>query len=414
MAEEPKDLTPELAAIRDALKGVPEAMESVKQMAVDQEAMQKRLADFEAQASKYVAREDVDDRSNTEKAKDGEFHIGAYYRGLGIKAMGGDFYRGCSEYTVKGSKDWKDAGFTAEVVKAMSTTVGSGGYMAPENWITSQFVDILRPKLVTIGAGIDRTYTNLSNADNKIGRLATGGTAYWVAENGTISAADGTDEQISLTPHKAACITKASSELMKMSNPNIGSIMVNDQTNKLAAIVDLAVLEGAGSSNQPTGIKTAVSTNSVTTSGAMTWAKLEEFLRKVATSNYPGIRPVWFMHPRTYSSIRQITVSEYPQFVGTPLNQPMGADLAGRQLLGYPVFQSSQMTITGGSGSDGVVLFGDASEVGLADWGPPSFFASTEADTAFAADQIWFRALWMVDVFMKHEASWCKCTDTTS
>lgn len=396
----------ELKAINEGIQGVAKSLEG----------FDARLSAVEGKVnSAYSAPAPEDDRSEREIAKDGTFSLGAYFRGLGLAAHGVPFEKGCSSFTVKGSKDWKDAGFTAEVCqKQMSTTVGSGGYFAPENWIQSQFIDILRPMVVTIAAGIDRSFTNLSNADNKIARLATGTTGYWVAENGQITASTPTDEQINLTPKKAACLTKCSNEILKMSNPAIQSVLSMDMAKKLAALVDLAVLEGSGSSNQPTGIKTAVTTNTVTTSGAMTWAYLEEFLYDCAAANYPGIRPVWFMHPRTYSSIRQLTTSNIPLFVGTPQNEALKEDLANRALLGYPVFQSSQMTITGGTGSDAVVLFGDASEVGLADWGPPEFGASAETSTAFEYDQTWFRCIWMVDVFMKHETSWCKCTDTTS
>ena len=397
--------------------------EQLKQIATGIESVTKSIEGFDARItalegkvnSAYSAPAKEDDRSDAEIRKDGTFSLGAYFRGLGLAAKGVPFEVGCIRFTEKGSKDWKDAGFTAEVcTKQMSTTVGSGGYFAPENWIQSQFVDILRPKIVTIAAGIDRSFTNLSNADNKIARLATGCTAYWVAENAAITESTPTDEQINLTPHKAACMTKCSNEILKLSNPSIQSIISMDMAQKLAAIVDLAVLEGSGGAGQPTGIKTAVSTNTVTTGGATTWAHLEEFLYDVSNANYPGLKPVWFMPPRTYSSIRQLTTTYIPLFVGTPQAEALTQDLAGRALIGYPVYTSSQMTTTGGTGSDAVVLFGDASEVGLADWGPPSFAASAETSTSFEYDQTWFRCLWMVDVFLRHETSWCKCTDTTS
>ena len=50
----------------------------------------------------------------------------------------------------------------------------------------------------------------------------------------------------------------------------------------------------------------------------------------------------------------------------------------------------------------------------LADWGAMELMASKEADTAFAANQTWIRAIWLVEVMVRHAVSCCVCTDTSS
>lgn len=415
----------ELETILAGLKAVPESMASVIKRIEELEKKGVAVAPPVAPAPTYRA--PVDDRSQTEKAHDGELSFGAYLRGLACKAMGMSFDDTPLFAKAHGEKEYRDACFTVEnsprqkafgnmsmaEKTALSLTTGNGGYFAPELWLQDKWVDILRPNIVTLAAGISRLQ-GLGNADVKIPKLSAGATAYWIGEGSSITESELTDTQLALTPHECAAYSIASNQIVRMSNPAIQQMVGYDMAQKIGALIDLAVLEGTGSSNQPTGISVAVTTSTVTTGGAMTWAKGEEFLYKLALQNAPGQKRVWFMHPRTYSAIRQITSSTYALFVGTPQAQAMDQFLAGGGWLGYPVFQSSQMTITGGSGSDAVVLFGVPEEVFLADWGPAEFAASAETSDSFQKNQIHFRTVQLVDVKLRHETSWVKCTDTTS
>lgn len=394
----------DLKVIADAVKDVPEAVKSLR---VEVDGLKKDLADAK---SLYVAPKH-DDRSAEEKRKDGEFSMGAFLRGVCLEKHGMPFDQAVLYGQDKGTKSWRDAGFTGQVTlaeKVMSTTVGSGGYLCPELWMT-QWVDILAAKSVAVNQC--ERWTNLKNADVRMGRLATGATGYWIAEGGSITISSPTDEQITVTPHEAAARVQVSNQLLKLSNPAIESVLLNNMTSTVIRLVDLAILEGSGSANQPSGIKTSAG-STVTCSGAITWAKLEEFLYDLALRNAPMGRVCWFMHPRTLTTIRQLTTTYYPQFVGTPTGQALGRELAGNALLGYPVYTSSQMTITGGTGSDGVVLLADMSECILADWGPPEFAASSEIVFDYNSTQL--RMIWETDVALKHAYSFVKCTDTTS
>ncbi|MEA3224468.1 MAG: phage major capsid protein [Planctomycetota bacterium] len=384
---------------------------SVKEVPDQIEVISKRLdALEETKPTNYQA---PDDRSENEIRKDGKFSGGAFIRGLAmVNKRGGNFEHACCAYLEKGSKDYKDALFTADVVKAMSTTTGAGGYFAPEEWLTS-FVDTLKAKSVCLAAGID-TMPGLTSADVRLPRLSTDITAYMVAENAAITASDLADQQISLSPHEVGCLAKISNRLLKLSNPAIEGVVRNNMAQIMALKVDAMILSGSGSSNEPSGIITTATRSVSAGSAAMTWALYEEFLYDLALDNVPMVKPVWFTHPRTFSKARQLTSSNTPLFVGTPQAQPLTNQLAGNALLGYPVHLTTQLTIAGGTGTnEATLLCGDASEVVLADWGPPEFFASGEADTAFAANQTWIRSTYSIDVAMKHAAGFVKCTDTT-
>ena len=121
------------------------------------------------------------------------------------------------------------------------------------------------------------------------------------------------------------------------------------------------------------------------------------------------------MNPRTVHNMKQLTTSNYPLFASINTAAPMGAGFAGGTLVGYPVYQTTQVPITGGTGGDEAeVYFCNWDDVVLADWGSIELVASSEADTAFAANQTWIRAIWLVDVMVRHAVSCAVCTDTTS
>jgi len=98
--------------------------------------------------------------------------------------------------------------------------------------------------------------------------LTGSATAYWVAENGAITASTLTDAQKTLQPNEAAALVKASNQLLDLSNPSASSVIQEDITMKIAQLVDLAVLRGAGTSNEPRGVANTSSIRTVAASSA--------------------------------------------------------------------------------------------------------------------------------------------------
>jgi HK97 family phage major capsid protein len=217
-----------------------------------------------------------------------------------------------------------------------------------------------------------------------------------------------------MSPHQASAFTIASNMLLNMSNPAAGNIIKNDMIQILGQLIDLAVLQGSGVSNQPQGIDNVSGINTVTAGGALTWALIEDFPYELDVDNAPSVKRAWIMHPRTLHNIRQLTTSNTPLFVGTPQAQPLTNDLAGGGLIGYPVYTTTQIPITGGTGSDASVYFCDWNDVVLANWGGLEIVASSESGSSFQQNQTHIRAIHLVDVMVRHPVSCCLCNDTTS
>ena len=314
----------------------------------------------------------------------------------------------------KGTQLYKDAAYTFERTMhetihkdASMGTATAGGYVVPEEWRT-QLIDLLRAKLVTVQAGAE-VMEGLNASVIRIPRLSAGGTAYWVAENAAITASQQTYEQVTMTPHEGAALTKASNQLIQLSNPSAQAIITNDLVAKLKRLFDLAVMRGSGAGSEPTGIANASGIQTVAhgVNGATpSWDKLEEFRYKMDLANSLMQKLAWIMHPIGLSAIRQIKDSQ-----GRPLFMPNDAPLTvpgAGTIFGIPVFTTTQLPInlTKGSSTDCYEIFlVDMAEVLVGFWGAMEVMATGTTTDAFTKNQTWIRVLQLMDTALRHPAA---------
>lgn len=308
-------------------------------------------------------------------------------------------------------KDWTNAGYEREIIaeskRALSTTTDTaGGYIVGPEYMANEYIEMYRAQVVAIAAGA-RVMPGMTGSPILIPKQSTGATAYWTAENAAITASEQTFENLSLTPHKCAGLTKVSNELMRSSSPAAEGIIRDDLAQTIGRAIDLAVLTGTGASGQPVGISLTTGINTTTQNATTTLAHCTAMVAAVATDNALHGSLGWVMHPRTWNTISALLAAA-------------GADYGGRwegnlwtlPLLGYPVFLTTQLSLTLGGGSDeSEMFFGNWNDVLIPEWGGIEFMASQHADTAFAADQTWIRATHIMDMGLREPESICYCLD---
>ena len=160
-------------------------------------------------------------------------------------------------------------------------TNSAGGYTVQTT--VGPLIEMLRNKMVTSAAGVQIMSGLVGNV--ALPKQTAAGTAYWLAENANITESSQTLAQISMTPHRLGAFTDISKQLIAQSSLDVEGFVRNDLATILALAIDKAVLEGSGSSGQPTGILSTTGVGSVTFGGAPTWAKVVEFETDVATAN---------------------------------------------------------------------------------------------------------------------------------
>lgn len=304
--------------------------------------------------------------------------------------------------------DWKHAGFEKEVFdemekKQMSTSAGSGGFFVPPQAITD-VIELLNANAVVRNLGAT-VLGGLSGSPVTIPRQSSGSTAYWTAENASITASTIGDEQITLTPHAATALVKMSMRVAKLSDPSVEALVRNDIAVRLALLIDLACLKGSGVSNQPLGVANTASINTASfSSGSPTFKLMQDMVTELENDNALRGNLGYVMHPAVKNALKQERIAQYNgdtggNYVVLPMSDAMLGDA-----LGYKFAATTQLAQT-------EAFFGNWADLIIAEWGGFEMTASMETSTAFEKNQIWIRAIQEVDCGVRHPESFCYASD---
>ena len=132
-----------------------------------------------------------------------------------------------------------------------------------EDYRATDFIDVLRNASSVMQAGA-RTLNGLSG-DVKIPKKTAAASAAWIAsEGGASTESEMTVGNVSMTPKTLGAFTDVTRQLMIQSSMDVEALIRDDLAQAIALSIDLAGLEGSGSSGQPTGILNTSGVNTVT------------------------------------------------------------------------------------------------------------------------------------------------------
>ena len=175
---------------------------------------------------------------------------------------------------------------TAVLSLQRDLTVGTEGTDVVGTAIDSSFIGLLRNRMAVADLGA-RFLTGLTG-DVQFPTISAGASASWEGENDAGSEQTQTFGQVKLQPNRVGCYTEISKQLLIQSTPDVEGMVRDDLASAIALAIDLAALNGSGSSNQPTGIANTSSVGDVaggTNGAAPTWAHLVELETDVGTAN---------------------------------------------------------------------------------------------------------------------------------
>jgi len=318
------------------------------------------------------------------------------------------------------SNDWKNAGLELEAHKAIMARSGRnpdqrGGFFVPfeiqqrdmtsagasgSNYLVStdnqpgSFIELLRNRSVAMQMGATRLSGLVGNVT--IPRQTAGATAYWLANEATdITESQPTLTQLSMAPNNVAALTEISEQMMRQSSPDAEQLVMSDLAKQIALAVDVAIIRGTGT-EQPQGI---VGTSGV---GAVTGTSLGvagilEFQTDVAAANALTANCGYVTTPAMAAKFAIV-----PRISGT--NTPIwdGSILDG-SVFGFKAMTSNQM-------SAATMLFGDFSQVILAEWG---VLELATHPTDFAKGITGVRAWYTCDVGVRTPAAFSYASSIT-
>jgi HK97 family phage major capsid protein len=226
----------------------------------------------------------------------------------------------------------------AEVMKTWKRDLNSADDSAlfTDDFRGNDFIDVLRNQSSVMRAGA-RLLNGLSG-DVKIPKKTAGASAAWIAsEGGASSESEMTVGSVSMTPKTLGAHTDITRQLMIQSSMDVEALVRDDLAQALALAIDLAGLEGSGSSGQPTGILNASGVTEVTNFAGVnpTFAEAVSLETAVANANALSGSLAYILPSAMYGALKTTEkASGTAQFVVEP----------GGTINGYNALISNQGT----------------------------------------------------------------------
>ena len=278
----------------------------------------------------------------------------------------------------------------AEVLKTWKRDLNSAdeASLFTDDYRGNEFIDVLRNASSVMRAGA-RMMNGLSG-DVKIPKKLTASSAAWIAtEGGAASESEMTVGSVSMTPKTLGAYTDITRQLMIQSSMDVEALVRDDLAQALALAIDLAGLEGSGSSGQPTGILNTSGVNQVTNFAAAnpTFAEAVTLETALADDNALMGNLAYILPSSMYGALKTTEkASGTAQFVVEP----------GGTINGYNALISNQ-------GTAGNMYFGNFSDLLVAMFGGLDIVVDPFSNSTSGTVRI--VALQSCDVAVRHAQS---------
>ncbi len=301
-------------------------------------------------------------------------------------------------------------------------SANTGGNLVETELLDQDFVEALRNEslLLTLGA---RTMTGLvGNID--IPRRSGVSTMYWLANQTTaITQSESTFDQISLAPKNAGILSKYTRQTLLQATPGIEGLIRDDLRETVGTGVDLAILNGSGSSGQPTGIMQTSGIGSVAggTNGAdITLEHLVDLEKEVLIDNAGGGSMAYLTNPKVVAKLKKLRAGGSATgdgvFLWNTNETAIGRGSTPGGANGYTIGSTNQVpsNLSKGSASSicSAVLFGDFSQAIVGFWGNGLELAMSDSDsTDFTKALTAMRAIITIDVAVRRAEAFAVMLD---
>jgi HK97 family phage major capsid protein/HK97 family phage prohead protease len=333
--------------------------------------------------------------------------------------------------------DWSNAGLERECSRALEQQTGRSarGFMFPANLqmntrasqyvstgstggnvvetslLAEQFIDALRKQLRVAELGATMLPGLVGNV--AIPRRTSTQATYWVAESGTITAGATAFDQVTMSPKTVGALSSWSRVLELQSTPAIEQLLRQDMVQQVAAAIDLAAINGSGSSNQPRGILSTSGIGSVVggTNGAtITFDALADLKREVAIDDADVPTAAFLTNAKVEAKLSK-TQATTGQYIIDPAGVASGAPTTvfGRR---FAVSNQVPSNLTKGSasGTCSAVLYGNFADLLIGMWGATDILVNPFG-TGYTNGDVEIRIMQTVDLAVRHPESFAAIVD---
>jgi len=298
---------------------------------------------------------------------------------------------------------------------------GTGGNLVATNLLASSFIEVLRNNALIMNMGVTTLTGLVGNV--ALPRQITATQTYWVTEASSLTEAEATFDQVTLSPKQIGARSQYSRLALQQTTPDIEAVVRNDLARVMALGIDLAAISGSGSSGQPTGIlntsgigSVAMGTNgaaftdgaSGSTSGLDQLINLES---KLDIANALNGSLYYLTNAKVVAALKKLK-NAYGEYLWTASDGVTTSGTPGG-VNGYGVMRSNQVTSAGTKGSGtglSALIFGNFQELVIGMWGALEVLPNPYG-SGYNAGSVDIRAMQTCDIAVKHAASFAAITD---
>ena len=300
-------------------------------------------------------------------------------------------------------------------------TAGQGGNLVATNLLAGSFIDVLRNNALIMQ--MNPTVLTGLVGNVAIPRATAATATYWVTEASAITEAEATFDQVTLSPKQIGARSQYSRLALQQTTPDIEMIVRNDLAKVMALGIDLAAINGSGSSGQPKGIlnqsgigSVAMGTNGAAfTDGASgSVSGLDQLISlesKLDIANALNGSLYYLTNAKVVAALKKLKTA-YGEYLWTAADGVTTNGTPGG-VNGYPVMRSNQVpsSLTKGSGSNlSALIFGDFSQLVIGMWGALEILPNPYG-SGYTAGSVDIRAMQTCDIAVRHAESFAAITD---
>jgi len=294
-------------------------------------------------------------------------------------------------------------------------TVGSataGGNTVATEVLGSDFISLLRNAMVLERLGC--TFLTGLNGNIAIPSHTAAATGYWVAENGAPTESAQTVGQVTGTPKTVGAFVDYSRRLLLQSSIDVEAFVRADLAAVIGLMVQLGAINGAGASNEPTGLLNTSGIGSVAggTNGlAPTYGNVVDLETAVSNANGDVGNLMFLTNTKVRGKLRQTQV--FPSTNGDPVWTSQPGSRGVGDMLGHEAICSNSVPSNLVKGSSGpvcsAIMFGYWVDLMIFMWGGLDIMLDPYTGSAAGTKRV--VALQDVDVGVRHTGSFAAMKD---
>ena len=289
--------------------------------------------------------------------------------------------------------------------RTQSVSGGTGGNLGGDLVFTEpgRYIDFLYPNTPTLSL--------CSVAENLVGNIdfpkqTSSYTLNWQTETGTDTVQDINFDKVTMSPKRAVISASMSNQLLRQEySRGIEQRVIQQLNLSFNKGLENAVLNGTGSSNQPSGIYTELAAQALAL-GAITFDDLVDMEAALAASDALAGNLAYVTHPNVVAKLKKTKVDAGSgRFLVEGMLDPV------KTANGYNIFNTTVSKKTTGTPDTYGLLFGNFSDVQIGFWGGATLMVDPYSQMKSSIVEIYVERF--MDVAVLRNASFALATDVT-